>query len=138
MTVSEGISALSLVISAGALVYAARSFEASRRAIQLQVFDGIFRDIKQLDAVFSAEFKSQGTKPTARWCQDFFNTLEYMAFLLNHKMILREEMHDFFRDAVVHWYATFAANATRADLDNPAFFPEFKKLYRTLKNGGGA
>ena len=138
MTFSEGISALSLMISAGALVYAARTFEASRRAIQLQVFDGIFRDVKKLDAEFAAQFKSQGAEPSPRWCQDFFNTLEYMAFLLNHKMILREEMHDFYRDAVIHWHATFEANATRAALDDPAFFPEFKKLYRTLKDDGTA
>lgn len=131
MTVSEFISALSFVVSAITLLYTARAVNASRRATQLQVFDGIFRDIKHLDAEYAAEFK--GAKPNARWCQDFFNTLEYMAFLLNHNMILRRELTEFYRDAVFHWHKTFADNVSRNDLDNPDFFPEFKKLYRTLR-----
>ena len=127
---------MSLVVSAVALVYAAKAVNASRRAIQLQIFDGIFKDIKRLDAEYIAEFKGKGTKPNARWCHDFFNTLEYMAFLLNHNMILRNELHDFYRDAAIHWHKTFADNTSKKDLDNPDFFPEFKKLYRRLKNDG--
>ena len=138
MTVSEFISLLSLAVSMGALVYAARSVNASRRATQLQIFDGIFRDIKRLDDEYMVEFKAKGLKPTARWCQDFFNTLEYMAFLLNHKLILKKEMQDFYADAVIHWHKTFSENANRQDLDNPDFFREFKKLYRELKQDGTA
>lgn len=138
MTVSEIVSVSSLVVSVGALLYAAKSVNASRRATQLQIFDGIFKEIRKLDAEYATAFKSQGTKPTERWCHDFFNTVEYMAFLLNRKMILREEMHDFYKDAVIYWHKTFEENASRKDLDNPDCFPEFKKLYRTLKNDGMA
>ena len=51
MTLSDVIAALSVVVAAGALIYAERTFNASRRAIQLQVFEGIFRDIKRLDEI---------------------------------------------------------------------------------------
>jgi hypothetical protein len=133
---SVAVSAVSAVISAGALIYAAKSVNASRRATQLQIFDGLFKDIKRLDSQYSTEFKCKCTQPTSQWCDDFFNTLEYLAFLLNHKMILREELHDFYKDAVLHWYRTFAENTSKKNLDNPDFFPEFKKLYRALKNDG--
>lgn len=136
MTVSDTVTLLSLPVSVGALFYAARSVNASRRATQLQIFDGIFRDIKRLDDEYMVEFKAKGLKPTVRWCQDFFNTLEYMAFLLNRKLILKKEMQDFYADAVIHWHKTFSESASRQALDDPDFFREFKKLHRELKRDG--
>ena len=92
----------------------------------LQIFDGLFKEIKRLDSAYTIDFKAKSINPTPQWCDEFFNTLEYMAFLLNHKMILKDEMHDFYKDAVLHWHRTFAENTSKKDLDNPDFFPEFK------------
>jgi hypothetical protein len=133
MTLSEAISAGSLVISAIALIWAIKGVNASRKATQLQVFDGIFREIKKLDAQYISEFKTQGIQPTKVWCYDFFNTLEYLAFLINRNMILRDELHAFYSDAVRAWHVTFSENSSTKDLNDPDFYSEFKKLYRTVK-----
>jgi hypothetical protein len=131
--VSSVAAAISSVAAVIAIVYAARSVTASRRATQLQVFDGIFKEIKKLDAEYRT-CHSEGGNALKGWCYEFFNTIEYMAFLLNNKLILQREMQDFYKDAVRHWYETFVGNATRKDLDDPSFFPEFKRLHRKLKD----
>lgn len=126
------VAAFSLVISVGALIYTAKSVNAARRATQLQIFDGLFRDIKRLDAEYQEDFKSKGIQPTKRWRDEFYNTLEYMAFLLNHELILRKEMDDFYKDAMIHWHDRFTEAANKDDLAKSDYFPEFRRLVYRL------
>ncbi len=132
---SDTISLVSLGLSAGALFYTWTGVRAARVATLLQVFDGIFRDIKALDDDYFREFKSKSAIPTKQWCFNFFNTIEYLAYLLNRGLVLRDELQGFYKDAVLHWYKTFVENCTVADLNDPDFYPEFKKLCRRVQNG---
>jgi hypothetical protein len=135
MTTSDYIAAAALVAAAGSLLYTVKGVNAARRATQLQVFNVIFGTICALDKRYTVEFKSQNKKPSDEWCDEFFNTVEYLAFLLNHNLVLRQELFDFYKDAVRHWYTTFASVQQTSDLDNPDYFPEFKRLHRTVKYG---
>ena len=132
MTPSEIFSAISLVVSAAALVYTAKSVSATRRAAQLQLFHSIFQEIKKLDQDYIRLFRNTNTRPSKDWCFDFFNTLEYLAFLLNHGLIEREGLSEFYDDAVRHWHRTFNENTDKKDLDDPDFYPEFKRLHRQI------
>jgi hypothetical protein len=133
MTTSDYIATGALVASIASLLYTVKGVNAARRATQLQVFNSIFDAICALDRRYTVEFKSQNKQPTDEWCSEFFNTVEYLAFLLNHNLVLRRELFDFYKDAVRHWYATFASVQQTSVLDNPDYFPEFKRLHRKVK-----
>ena len=101
--------------------------------MQLQVFNSIFKAINGLENEFGT-LRDKGEKPPDRWCYEFFNTVEYMAFLLNHNLIKSDDLVGFYGNSVRSWYGTFSSTTDRKHLDDPEFYPEFKKLYRSVNN----
>jgi hypothetical protein len=112
-----------------------RGVNASRRATQLQVFNSIFNAINGLENEF-VTLREKGEKPSERWCYEFFNTVEYMAFLLNHNLIRSDDLVGFYANSVRSWYGTFCSTTDRKHMDDPEFYREFKRLYRSVKNDG--
>src|SRR5262249_31449972 len=111
------------------LLYTIKGVNASKRATQLQVFNNIFNSINALERRYEVEFVQKRVEPSDDWCYEFFNTVEYMAFLLNHKLILADDLVDYYRDSVRSWYKTFKDVAKKSSLDDPDCYKEFKKLH---------
>ena len=95
MTITDFIALGALAASAGSCFYTMRGVNASRRATQLQVFNSIFNAINSLENEFET-LRTNGEKPSGRWCYEFFNTVEYMAFLLNHNLIKSDHLVGFY------------------------------------------
>ncbi len=70
----------------------------------------------------------------AIWDSRLFNTWGWYSFLVNEKRITDKKIKDYFKDAVIHDYEEkFLQYATEEEKNDPEQYPEFKKLYKTLK-----
>jgi hypothetical protein len=65
------------------------------------------------------------------WSASFFNTVEYLCFMLNKKFISNKDMQDFFTSsgALSAWRSMFDQHVSEKILgDGPSAFSEFKKM----------
>ena len=64
----------------------------------------------------------------------FFNRVEWLAFLINHKFIRHEELVTYFKYLIIKWYeGVFTKHAPSAVVNSDKAFPSFKDLYKQFK-----
>jgi hypothetical protein len=66
------------------------------------------------------------------WCATFFNTVEYLCFLVNHKLVHQEALeHFFFSEALPDWWKQFQ-EYTNAGLiaDSGTNVPEMRAAFQ--------
>jgi hypothetical protein len=136
MTFSDVIALSALLVSFVTLIYAGKSVRLVAKATQIQVFESIFKEIRGLDLRYQKEFKEKNAEPDASWRYEFFNTVEYLAYLINHKLVQSRALSGFYGSAIVAWHKTFMEVLTNQAQRDPQIFPEFKKLYENLKQDG--
>ena len=63
------------------------------------------------------------------WCASFFNTIEYLCFLINRRMVRQKEPRDFFVFGLREWWKQFDSYKAQGwIIDTPDGFLEFKRL----------
>lgn len=121
-------TALASLIAALALVAAWLGLRQNTRALQIQVLEGVFRDIRELDRQYIAEFEQMSSAQQTAWSATFFNTVEYLCFLVRGKHAPPDALKAFFFDqALPAWRATFDDHVGRGILGrDEGQFKEFK------------
>ena len=138
---------VSAIATAAAAIFAAYAARQSRNqvkaaneasqisadAAQIQVFENIFRDIQQQEQQF---YGAKSASPEDKALRDrmFFNTINYLAFLLDSKILRRAEFLDYFRDAFLYWWTLFEREVPEVDRNNTRNYPEFKRVVSEIKN----
>jgi hypothetical protein len=72
------------------------------------------------------------------WASLFFNTLEWLSFLINTNKINDSQIIGFFKPAIVGWYDIIFLDRyyiTEDQVNNEKEYKEFKKLIKELKSG---
>ena len=63
----------------------------------------------------------------------FFNTVNYLAFLIDAKVLTKTEfVKFFFRDAFLHWWTMFEEHVPLEDRSDPEKYSEFKRVLRAI------
>jgi len=99
------------------------------RGMELQVLESIFRDIRELDRQWIAEFNLWNPAQKTAWSATFFNTVEYLCFVVNHRITEDGVLKRFFfDDALPAWRKMFTEHVQNGIIkDTPKMFPEFKR-----------
>jgi hypothetical protein len=131
-TILSSLGTLGTAVAAiGGLGFVVYQLRQNSRSLQLQAFEGIFHDIRELDKIW-IEKNCMTDMPLAEkkaWCASFFNTIEYLCFLINHRMVRQKELRDFFVVGLREWWKQFQSYRTQGwIIDTPEGFAEFKKL----------
>jgi len=120
---AAAFAGISVLLARRALEANTNAVKLQAKAISVQTLESIFRDIRLLD------------RPDGKFKPAFFNTLEYLSFLINHRIVETSAMQDFFAPSIIQWYE----NALNPDDRDK--FAEFTRLYHRLKaakpNGRG-
>jgi hypothetical protein len=99
--------------------------------LQLQALESIFRDIRELDRTWIENKFLTEMSPEAKtaWCATFFNTIEYLSFLINRNLVRQVELREFFRLGLPAWAKQFGEYRSKKWFtDRPELFKEFKDL----------
>lgn len=129
-------SAVAAIAALAAVSLAVPALKLNAKSIQINVLDSTFKDIRQLEHVWVENGLGDGFTEEQRqaWCASFFNTIEYMCFLTNHKLVDQKELREFFDSALLLWWDQFGQYRSRGWIkDKESSFTEFKAACNRLQ-----
>ena len=131
----EAVSAIAAALAAAAAFVAAyfsyKQTKTSATTVQVQAFQNVFQEIRQQEREFYVSLS--GTSATEDRDRPFFNTIEYLAFLLRRGILEQRYFREFYQDAFLDWWQLFEKHVPDHVRDDPAQYPEFKLFVQTLK-----
>jgi len=133
-SVAAAMAAIAAWLSREQVKAAKTAAEISADVAQIQVFESIFRDIQQREQQFYGGVRNSSPEDKALRDRMFFNTINYLAFLLDAKILRKAEFVVFYRDAFLYWWTLFEENVDEVDRANPRYYAEFKRVVSDLKN----
>jgi hypothetical protein len=131
---SEYVQIITAGIYAIALFYTIVTFRRTKRLDQITLSNNIFNDLRDLDREL-AKIPSGSQYDNARspWYSRTFNTLDWLSFLINEKVINERKMIEYMKPIIVRYYEdTFLKNASVDERDSKSY-QQFKTLYQTIK-----
>jgi hypothetical protein len=141
LTTGEIIATTSAIVAAIALFFTGFQFIKSRRKSQLELLESIYKDIRQLEKELGqipsprSDNDSEYDKKMEDWSSLFFNTLEWLSFLINSKEIEKKEFVDYFAPAMENWYdSIFLKWASDEQKTDSNAYPELKKFVAQLRS----
>ncbi|HKW99945.1 MAG TPA: hypothetical protein VJN43_19550 [Bryobacteraceae bacterium] len=116
------ITAFATIAAALSAICAVIAIRHNSRSMRLQVLESIQRDIRELD-----------TDPPSE-PRKLFNTIEYLAFVVNHELVSGAELSEFFKIGIVHWYEKVFPVYEPAAYADSGSFVEFRRAYLRIKH----
>ena len=134
LTSSDYIQIIVAVIYAVALYYTVITFKRSKELDQIRVTETIFNDIRQLDRELSKlRSSSQDDQVRKELYTRILNTVDWLSFLINTKVITDRRMISYMKPTLIQYYQdTFVQNML-ADERYSNSYHQFKKLYQRMK-----
>ena len=134
LTSSDYIQIIVAIIYAVALFYTVLTFKRSKELDQIRVTETIFNDIRHLDRELSKlRSSSQDDQVRKELYSRILNTVDWLSFLINTKVITDRRMISYMKPTLIQYYQdTFVQNML-ADERYSNSYHQFKKLYKKMK-----
>jgi hypothetical protein len=134
LTSSDYIQIIVAIIYAVALFYTVLTFKRSKELDQIKITETIFNDLRQLDIELSKiPSGSQHDPARNELYSRIINTVDWLSFLINKKVISDKTMMAYIKPSLIQYYEdTFVQNIL-ADERYSNSYQEFRKLYQKMK-----
>jgi hypothetical protein len=132
---SEYIQIISAGIYAAALFLTVITFRRTKRLDQIALSDNIYKELRNLDLELAkVPPRSQYDNARNQWYFRIFNTLNWLSFMINEKMITDKKIIEHMKPDIARYYEDmFLKNASVDEKEGSNSYQEFKKLYQTIK-----
>ncbi|MDR4489287.1 MAG: hypothetical protein AB7V56_03735 [Candidatus Nitrosocosmicus sp.] len=132
---SDYLQIIVAVIYAMALFYAIATFRRSKKLDQITSLGDVMKEIREIEQEMAKIPPGpQYDEVRKSWYSRMFNSLEWLSFLINKKIMTDKKLIEYIKPMIITYYDnTFLkyASTNRSDSDN---YPQFKKLYQSVKN----
>jgi hypothetical protein len=132
---SDYIQILVAAIYAIALFYTIVTFQRSKRIDQITSWGDVMKELRDVDRELAKiPSKSQYDEVTSSWLSRMFNSLEWLSFMINEKIMTDKKLVNYVKPMIISYYDdTFRkySSVIKRDSNN---YPQFKKLYQDVKN----
>ena len=134
LTSSDYIQIIVAIIYAIALFYTVVTFKRTKELDQITITETIFNDLWQLDRELSKiPSGSQHDPARNELYSRIINTVDWLSFLVNKKVISNKTMIAYIKPSLIQYYEdTFVQNIL-ADERYSDSYQEFRKLYQKMK-----
>jgi hypothetical protein len=134
LTSSDYIQIIVAIIYAVALFYTVITFKRSKELDQIRITETIFNDLRQLDRELSTlPSSSQDDQGRKELYSRILNTVDWLSFLINTKVITDRRMIAYMKPTLIQYYQdTFVQNML-GDEKYSNSYRQFKKLYERMK-----
>lgn len=131
---TDFIQIIVAIIYAVALYYTVRTFKRSKELDQIRVTETIFNDLRQLDYQLSSlQAGSQNDRTRKEHYSRILNTVDWLSFLINTKVITDRRMIEYMKPTLFRYYQnTFVQNILTDERYSSSYL-HFKKLYQKMK-----
>jgi hypothetical protein len=131
---SELIQIIVAAIYAITLFYTIVTFQRSKRLDQITSLGDVMNELRDVDREL-AKIPSGSQFDDVRnpWYFRRFNSLEWLSFMINERMITDKKLIEYVKPIIISYYEdTFLKSGSASERD-PSRYQQFKKLYQTVK-----
>lgn len=131
---SELIQIIVAAIYAITLFYTIVTFQRSKRLDQITSLGDVMNELRDVDREL-AKIPSGSQFDDVRnpWYYRRFNSLEWLSFMINERMITDKKLIEYVKPMIISCYEdTFLKSGSARERD-PSRYQQFKKLYQTVK-----
>lgn len=132
---SDYIQIIVAAIYAIALFYTIVTFQRSKRIDQITSLGDVMKELRDVDRELAKiPSGSQYDEIRSSWLSRMFNSLEWLSFMINEKIMTDKKLVKYIKPMIISYYDDpflKYASAIKRDSDN---YPQFKKLYQDVKN----
>ncbi|WP_458719677.1 hypothetical protein [Candidatus Nitrosocosmicus sp. R] len=133
--ISDYIQIIVAAIYAIALFFTIVTFQRSKRIDQITSLGDVMKELRDVDRELAKiPVGPQYDEVRSPWFSRMFNSLEWLSFMINEKIMSDKKLVEFIKPMILSYYDdTFlkSASLVERDLDN---YPQFKKLYQAVKS----
>lgn len=134
MTPANYIQIIAAGIYATALFYTIVTFRRTKRLDQITLSTQIFNELRELDRELAKILPASQYDDARNISHSrIFNTLYYLSFLINEKVIDDRKMIDYMKPNLVRYYEEIFLKKILVDKGDSKSYQELKKLYLTFK-----
>ena len=134
VTTSDYIQIISAGIYAGALLFTIVTFRRTKRLDQVSLSENIFKELRNLDfELTKVPPGSQYDELRKQWYLKIFNTLNWLSFLINDKIIIDKKIIEYLKPDIISYYEEVFLKNTQVNERDSKFYQEFIKLYSMMK-----
>jgi hypothetical protein len=131
---SELIQIIVSAIYAITLFYTIVTFQRSKRLDQITSLGDVMNELRDVDREL-AKIPSGSQFDDVRnpWYFRRFNSLEWLSFMINERMITDKKLIEYVKPIIISYYEdTFLKSGSASERD-PSRYEQFRKLYQTVK-----
>jgi hypothetical protein len=131
---SELIQIIVAAIYAITLFYTIVTFQRSKRLDQITSLGDVMNELRDADREL-AKIPSGSQFDDVRnpWYFRMFNSLEWLSFMINERMITDKKLIEYVKPMIISYYEdTFLKSGSASERD-PSRYQQLKKLYQTVK-----
>ena len=131
---SELIQIIIAAIYAITLFYTIVTFQRSKRLDQITSLGDVMNELRDADRELEkmpsgSQFDDAGNS----WYLRMFNSLEWLSFMINERMITDKKLIEYVKPMIISYYEdTFLKSGSASERDSSRY-QQFKKLYQTMK-----
>jgi hypothetical protein len=132
---SDYIQIIVAGIYAIALVYTVVTFKRAKELDQITITEKIFNDLRELDRDLSKiPSDSQYDSSRKELYIRITNTIDWLSFLVNKKVISDKRMIEYMKPTLMQYYEDELVLNILADEKNSNSYQDLRKLYQKLKS----
>jgi hypothetical protein len=131
---SELIQIIIAAIYAITLFYTIVTFQRSKRVDQITSLGDVMNELRDVDRELEKiPSGSQFDDARNSWYFRMFNSLEWLSFMINERMITDKKLIEYVKPMIVSYYEdTFLKSGSASERDSFRY-QQFKKLFQTMK-----
>ena len=117
------------------IIFTIVTFQRSKRIDQIASLGDVMNELRDVDREL-AKISSgpQYDEVRSQWFSRMFNSLEWLSFMINEKIMTDKKLVEFIKPVIIRYYDdTFLKSAAVIERDSDNY-PQFKKLYQALKS----
>lgn len=134
LTSSDLIQIIVGMIYAVALYYTVATFRRSKELDQITITETIFNDLRELDRELSKlTTDSQHDKARNELYSRILNTMDWLSFLVNVKVITDKRMIAYMKPTFIQYYQNNVVRNILTDQRNSNYYKQFRKLYQKME-----
>ena len=133
-TTPELIQIIVAAIYAITLFYTIVTFQRSKRVDQITSLGDVMNELRDVDRELEKiPSGSQFDDVRNSWYFRMFNSLEWLSFMINERMITDKKLIEYVQPMIISYYEdTFLKSGSASERDSSRY-QQFKKLYQTVK-----
>ena len=131
---SQYIQIVVAAIYAIALFYTIVTFQRSKRLDQITSLGDVMNELRDADREL-AKIPSGSQFDDARnsWYFRMFNSLDWLSFMINERIITDKKLIEYIRPMIISYYEDIFLKSVSASERDSSRYQKFKKLYQSVK-----